>query len=448
MATFRELLTAPGFGPRSSSPGERRVWEFILAVPPLLFIAVPLAFAAVDPARTWIAIAALVAFPLGYWTFGRRLWTSRAASIAYLVLITLATFAAMVAVPPLAMLKTVYFPLMWKIVGTVRAAIGWSLLFGLGVTVVTMLGQPLSSLPSVLVMAAISVGMSIGIGLAITYAWHSADERAKLLEELRATQGRLLEASRLAGVSTERERISRELHDTIAQSLVGAGMLVERAKRSAGRVERAVADGADPSEVSTLLARHGELLDQLGELSSEALAETRAVIAESAPVADGPNGFLAALERLANRYRRETGLDVTVSSEMDEARIDRATQVVLLRCAQEGLANVRRHASAHAASIAVREVDGCAVLTLADDGVGLDPATAAPGFGLPSLRERAASLGGSVEIASEPDGGTEVVVRVPLAEGAGPSAAPAAAMVSPVRDAGPESTATHEEAGR
>lgn len=439
-------------------PRAQLLWSLIITVPPLLFAVVPFSFQGTLDGRGWTAIGALLAIPAAWWAFGRLAARSGVARWAFLVVFTVAAVVAMVAIPPLAMLQAVYFPVMWMLLDDIRSSVWASVGFGALLSAISMIGAPLAALPSVLVMASMSVALSIGVGLAITYAWKAAEERTRLLEELRAAQAELVEVSRLAGVSAERERMSRELHDTLAQSLVGAGMLVDRAKRSAARIGDGVAAGADAEALAPQLAKHAELLDALGELSRDALGETRALIAESAPVDDGQSSFGAALARLADRFERETGIEVAFGSSLDEARLDRATQVVLLRCAQEGLANVRRHAQAGSARIEVREgapgerlgegpaaAGPTAVLELADDGVGFRPEAASSGFGLPGLRERARALGGAIRIDSAPGAGTTVRIQVPIAATTATSATGIAAAAREDGRAAPEGDAAEAE---
>ena len=105
------------------------------------------------------------------------------------------------------------------------------------------------------------------------------------------------------------------------------------------------------------------------------------------------------------------------SVEAEVAGLDRELEVVLLRCAQEGLANVRKHARASTVSIAVAWNDGQVVLDVRDDGVG--PGTAVPGeggFGLAGMRDRVALVGGRIEFGAGDGGGTVLRVVVPRAD--------------------------------
>ena len=151
----------------------------------------------------------------------------------------------------------------------------------------------------------------------------------------------------------------------------------------------------------------------LEENARNALAETRALVASGAAVgADG--GLAIALRRLGERFQRETGIVVSVAAD-EHAALDRDGEVVLLRCAQEALANVRKHSGATTASLALVDSDGTVVLTISDDGAGFDPAKDSSGFGLAGMRERLGLVRGTLEVAATPGGGATLVASMPAA---------------------------------
>ncbi|WP_338104979.1 sensor histidine kinase [Modestobacter muralis] len=152
------------------------------------------------------------------------------------------------------------------------------------------------------------------------------------------------------------------------------------------------------------------------EVARENLAEARAMVAALAPVALDSATLVEALERLTERFGRETGLatrlDTAALGSPDQG-LSRSQEIVLLRGAQEALTNVRRHAAASAVVLRVSRVGDVVAVHVEDDGVGFDPA-GAPGIGLAGLRDRAEEAGGAVDVASEPGRGTRVTVRVPV----------------------------------
>jgi signal transduction histidine kinase len=196
----------------------------------------------------------------------------------------------------------------------------------------------------------------------------------------------------------ERERISRELHDTLTQSLTGLVMLSQRAARLAGAEEPDL----------PALRRQLELVD---DVAREALGEARAVVASSASL-QVDRGLAAALSLLAERMTRETG--ILVSSAVT-ASTTRELEVVLLRCAQEALANVRKHSGATMARVEVTHDSADLRLSITDDGTGFDRVdrAATRGFGLTGMSERLALVGGDLDVSRTPTGGARLVITIP-----------------------------------
>ncbi len=202
-------------------------------------------------------------------------------------------------------------------------------------------------------------------------------------------------------MASERERLAREVHDTLAQGYTSIVVLAQTA---------AAALPPDATGVAERLAL-------IEEVARENLAEARAMVAAFSPVALDSATLVEALERLVERFGRETGLATRLdTAALGSIDLSRSEEVVLLRGAQEALANVRRHASATAVVLRVSSVGTGEARQVSvhveDDGVGFDPASAA-GVGLAGLRDRAEEVGGAVDVVSSPGQGTRVTVRVP-----------------------------------
>ncbi len=211
---------------------------------------------------------------------------------------------------------------------------------------------------------------------------------------------RLAEQNRELSIIEERNRIARELHDALTQTLFSLTLTVDAAA----------------SLVPTDPARALEGLARAQELVRDAFGEIRGVIAELRPPALGEDGLVVTVGKHLDLVARTHGLTATL-----DASGDRATDPVLdrelYRIVQEALTNVVRHASA--SSVEVRIVLGSdrVVLIVRDDGVGFDPtARAVRGrrLGLTSMRERAEGLGGTFVVDSGPGRGARVTVEFPV----------------------------------
>lgn len=314
--------------------------------------------------------------------------------------------------PGASILQAIAYPFIWVTAPSTRRAVIANVALALSLLVGYVAHFGWAGLVTGVAVAGLSLAFSLAFGLWITHIAVVGEERARLLEELQSAQGQLAALHRDAGVSEERARLAREIHDTIAQSLTG---LVMVAQRAGNRIE-----GSGDASPGTAATRADVAL--IEEMAREALTEARGLVATLAPVStDG--GLAAALGRLGAAFERETGVRVEVDA--DASGLDREHEVVLLRSAQEGLANVRKHAGASRVTIAVAHDDAAVALTVRDDGRGPaprpDPADGpddamAGGFGIAGLRDRAALVGGTVDFGAAPEGGALLRVTVPRKE--------------------------------
>ena len=199
----------------------------------------------------------------------------------------------------------------------------------------------------------------------------------------------------------ERYRLSREMHDGVAQTLGYLGMQAERLETL---VERGDYD-ALPVELKDL--RH---------VIAQAYLDLRETIDGLRLTVDQPGGFLHALQTHIEDFTRRFGLPVDYSAVDAPADLPPETALHLLRITQEALTNVRRHAHAQHVVVSLARQNGALELTIADDGLGFDLNTPAARthVGLTSMRERVRSLDGQLTLATSPGQGTRVSARVPL----------------------------------
>lgn len=341
--------------------------------------------------RVGVGLSLLAAFALAWIAVGRRAAEGNAAAVAFTALLAVLLGALVAYEPTLATAQFLVFPTVWVIARSYRAGIVGNAAVAAAVAVGFLVSTGTS--PEELAQTAATQGLSLTFSIVIGTWIHRiavfSEERGRLIDELTAAQGELALLHRDAGITEERSRLAREIHDTIAQSLTGLVMLGQRARRELA--------AGEPRE---------ETLELIESAARDALVETRSLVAATAPVELDRGGLADALERLAERFRRETGIAVSVSVSVvavasagaPGSTLARDTEVVLLRAAQEGLANVRKHAGASAASLSLVIDDAEAHLTVLDDGRGYDPGSAEPGFGIAGLRDRVALVGGEVSV--------------------------------------------------
>ncbi|MBV9601611.1 MAG: GAF domain-containing sensor histidine kinase [Chloroflexi bacterium] len=208
---------------------------------------------------------------------------------------------------------------------------------------------------------------------------------------------RLHERARQAAVLEERQRLARELHDSVTQGLYGISLYTAAARR-------AMNDG-DPASVSTNLA-------DIAETTQEAVAEMRQLLFELRPQILDEHGLAAALRSRLQAVEARAGLAAEFECSSD-IRLAPDREQDLYRLAQEALSNVLKHARASRVRVALTVAFGRVVMEIEDNGVGFATETSTSGFGLAGMRERVARLGGGLQVDSAPGAGTCVRIDVP-----------------------------------
>jgi signal transduction histidine kinase len=224
------------------------------------------------------------------------------------------------------------------------------------------------------------------------------------MAERKQTEEALAQRAAADAVLEERNRLARDLHDSVTQSLHGSTLLAEAGQR--------VAEAGD-------LERTKGYLTRLGEISQQALKEMRLLVFELRPLALDEGTLEEALRQRLNAIEQRAGIDVELAID-EPLDLPEAVEGALYRIAQEALNNALKHASPSSVVVSIhvageppdRRVD----LEVTDDGVGFDPSAPGDhgGVGLASMRERAENLGGNLAIRSSPDGGTRVKATLAL----------------------------------
>lgn len=300
---------------------------------------------------------------------------------------------------------------------------GWSVFAVAGTAVLMLAAQSgtllepsaFSSVPQYLVLIAIAAPL-------IAAGWLSgrqsekrkkdildlAEANARLeaaMRENEQLQSQLVEHARQAGALDERQRMTSEIHDTIAQGLAGIITQLNAA-------EVALPDGE-------------QVLDRLGKARSmarDSLTEARRSVHALGPASLEEAHLPDAIREMADRWAADQAIEAAVATDGVPRPLPTAVEIVLYRVAQESLSNVAKHASATRAEITLSYSDSMARLRVQDNGAGFDvdkattgtPSADGSGFGLGGMQQRVRSASGTFQIDSSPGAGTTVLVTVPV----------------------------------
>jgi signal transduction histidine kinase len=241
-----------------------------------------------------------------------------------------------------------------------------------------------------------------GVNYCRLHAFTADEQRVLLALAQRAAvaiqNARLYERAQHAAVLEERQRLARELHDSVTQSLYGVSLYTEAAARALG-------DG-DLGPVATNL---GDIRDT----TQDALGEMRLLLYELRPPLLEEHGLASALRQRLQSVETRAGLKVAFECEGD-ARLSAEQEQELYRLAQEALNNVVKHARATCVRVRLDLSSSPSVLEVCDDGSGFEPSEVdGAGYGLRGMYERAERLGATLNVVSAPGTGTRVSVAVP-----------------------------------
>jgi signal transduction histidine kinase len=237
----------------------------------------------------------------------------------------------------------------------------------------------------------------------------------EMMAENTGLQAQLLTQAREAGAGDERQRMAREIHDTLAQGLTGIITQLEAAQQTTHEAERE------------------RRIDNSKRLARDSLAEARRSVQALRPQALEDSRLPDALAEEVARWTATSGVPAEVAATGDPRALYPEVEVTLLRVAQEALANVAKHAAAAHAWVTLSYMEDVVTLDVRDDGSGFAPlgessgggggtgGTAGGGFGLIAMRQRVNRLAGQLEIESEPGVGTAVSASLPAIPLGGPS---------------------------
>ncbi|MHA6759210.1 sensor histidine kinase [Streptacidiphilus sp. PAMC 29251] len=248
------------------------------------------------------------------------------------------------------------------------------------------------------------IGALVAVLTAYGYAvlYQESSRRQQLIDDLVRTRDELAATQREAGKLAERQRLAREIHDTLAQGLSSIVLLSRAAERA-----------LPPDAVASAAA--ARMIREIGATASDNLTEARRFVAALTPPALQDATLAEALRRVAAGCGPVPEVAFRMDGEPYPLPVE--AEVALLRLTQEALANVQRHAGAERAAVTLCYLDDQVTLDVYDDGCGFVSETALSTgrrFGLHGMRERITDLGGVLSIESAPGEGTAVAVALPL----------------------------------
>ncbi|NYF99394.1 histidine kinase [Janibacter cremeus] len=352
-------------------------------------------------------VGALAAF-VGWYLVGIPLGRRGVGGAAWFVVLAL-VWGGLVLVSP----ENVWlaFPL-WLLAGHLLP-LGSGILLSLAILVVVV-AEPIRQASATSFAAVIGpfIGMVVALGISRAQMALVRDgiERQRLIaslysaqEETAALNDELARVQRAAGATSERTRLSRDIHDGLAQGFSSI-LLLARAARAE----------EDPARVR-------ELLEHLENGAAEGLEESRRVVGALAPADLDEGGLTAALHRVTDRFEVESGVQARVVVSGNVPPVATTTEVALLRCVQGTLANVRSHARASSVVVSLDVTGDALRVDVVDDGCGFDASdwtTRSPagdgGYGLRATRARLRELGGGLAVESGPGEGTAISAWLPV----------------------------------
>ena len=281
------------------------------------------------------------------------------------------------------------FPILW--------AIGITFFQTLGLYFLYIMLYPTEHWLLILMIILGLLIISTIIGAFISSIIIQSTDRQRLIDDLTRSRANLMRVEREAGRLTERQRLARDIHDTLAQHFTSIIMHLSAAKHSNPELVQ--------SEVQ-----------QAEDAAREGLDEIRRIVWDMQPEQIEKASLVEAVEELAARWSAENRVQVKMNVTGTPRSLTSSAETALLRISQEAMHNINKHAQAKNVNITFSFMEDMFVMDIVDDGLGFDPSKTSNGFGLKTMRDRIEELGGILTIESERGRGTAIAVSLPIME--------------------------------
>ena len=366
----------------------------VLILQSILFLKNDLKYAA-TPA--FMSLSALLAFWYLPLVFRRdELWLIHPArTLAYQIFGWIIWVFLILSHPAAMMLAAMFYPILFT-----RLPIRWAIVGAVFMTM-TLLAAAFfsfnaerSALPTFILLGIMGLGAAIIIGSFINSLIKQSNERQRLIDELSQTRASLLKVEREAGILAERQRLAREIHDTLAQDFTSIIMHLTAARLSDSGTAH---------------------LQQAEQTAREGLEEARRMVWAMRPEQLEYSSLAESIENFAARWSAENAVSVSTAITGAPRPLGPEKEAALLRVTQEALTNIKKHAKAQCVNVTLSYMPDLVALDILDDGIGFEKAEH-QGFGLKTMRERVEELHGSLVIESQRGMGTAIAASLPLEE--------------------------------
>jgi signal transduction histidine kinase len=281
------------------------------------------------------------------------------------------------------------FPILWATGITIFQTLGLYLLY--------IMLYPTENWFLVLMIILGLLFISTIIGAFISSIIVQSTERQRLIDDLTRSRANLMRVEREAGRLTERQRLARDIHDTLAQHFTSIIMHLAAAKHG------------NPQAVQSEV-------QQAEDAAREGLGEIRRIVWDMQPEQIEKASLVEAVEELAARWSAENGVLVKMNVTGAPHSLTASAETALLRISQEAMHNITKHARAKNVNITFSFMEDMLAMDIVDDGLGFDPSKNSNGFGMKTMRDRIEELGGELTIESERGRGTAIAVSLPVME--------------------------------
>lgn len=297
--------------------------------------------------------------------------------------------------PASLMLAGMFYPILFSRV-PIRFSISSASILTLGMFLAAVIWFKPSAdfLPTLITVTVLLLVTAIAVGLFINSLIRQSHNRQQLIDELTQTRANLLKTEREAGIVMERQRMAREIHDTLAQDFTSIIMHLTAAQLSGQHN----------------MQPHIQLAEQTAR---EGLNEARRIVWALRPEQLENSTLAESIERLAARFSAENAISVNIAISGNPNSLGQEKEAALLRVTQEALNNIKKHARAKNINITLSYMSDLIALDIVDDGISFD-VNNKNGFGLKSMRERVEYFHGTLVIESTKNNGTAIAVSIPL----------------------------------